>query len=111
MVAKELDCGLMEGAFFRFEKELIFSQLLEDLLNMLAMFGRGLRVQDVDVNQHKAVKVFPEHLIYAALDYKGAIDQPIWHNIIFLVAYRHHKCGPPLTPLTYPGYRHFGPAL
>lgn len=31
MVAKELDCGLVEGAFFSFEKGFLFSQLLEDL--------------------------------------------------------------------------------
>lgn len=42
MGAVELDCGLVKGAFFHFEEELMFSQLLEELQNMLVMFSHGL---------------------------------------------------------------------
>ncbi len=77
VIAEKLGGGLMEGAFLGFEVELVFPQALEDC-NMLTMFSQapGVDQDIINVDNHKAVKELPEHLVYT--EYGGCVDQTIW---------------------------------
>lgn len=61
----------MEGAFLGFEEVMEFSLVLEDLQNVLAMFGQGPGVhRDVIYEpQYKVVEVLSEHLVHKILEY------------------------------------------
>lgn len=39
IISKELDVGVVKGAFFGLEVELVFAEPLEDLRNMMPIFG------------------------------------------------------------------------
>ncbi len=49
-VANELHWGLMEGAFFGFEEQVEISQALQDLRNVMAMFGHAPGVDNNLIN-------------------------------------------------------------
>ncbi len=101
VIAEKLGGGLMEGAFLGFEVELVFAQALEDC-NMLTMFSQapGVDQDIINVDNHKAVKELPEHLVYT--EYGGCVDQTIWHDEVFVLSSRSYEGGLPLVPLTYP---------
>ncbi len=60
----------MESAFFCFEVQLMFPQALEDLRNMLAMFGLAPGVDEdiVNVDNHDPMKELQEHLMHKVLE-------------------------------------------
>ncbi len=51
-------------------------QTLKDLRNVVAMFGRDLRVDEdlIDVYQDLAMEVLSEHLVKEVLKYGGGVD-------------------------------------
>lgn len=101
-ISKELDGWHVELAFLQLEIELVFSQLLEDLRHVLAMFGQVPGVdQDVDVDDDEAVEVLPEHLIHIPLEYGGGVGQAIQHHLVLVVACRGNERLLPFIPLAY----------
>ncbi len=83
----------MESAFLCLEVQLVFSEPLKNLRNMVVMF-----VQAPGVDQD----VINEHFVHKILEDGGSVDKSIRHNIVLVVASRCHKFGLPLVPLTYP---------
>ncbi len=79
-------------------------QVLEDLRNMLAMFGLAPGVDEdiVNVDHHEPMKELPEHLMHKVLEYGGGVGESIGHNEILVVTSRGHKGSLPFIPLTYP---------
>lgn len=80
-----------------------FSLVLEDLQNVLAIFGQGPGVhQDVIYEPQYKVEVLSEHLVHKILEYGGGVDKPIRHNAILVMACRCHEGGLTLVLLMYP---------
>lgn len=67
-------------------------EFLENLRDVLAMFGLipGVHQNVFDVDQYESMEVLPEYLIHVSLEYVKGIDQPIWHDEIFIMASRCH---------------------
>ncbi len=65
----------MEGAFFCFKEQVIFSESLEDLRNMLAMFGLtpGVYKNVIDVDENELMEKLPEYLVHKILEYGGGV--------------------------------------
>lgn len=60
----------MKLALLQFEIEVVFSQLLQDLLHVVAMIGQVLGVNEdvIDVHYDEALEVLPEQLIHKSLE-------------------------------------------
>lgn len=69
-VTKERDGGFVELTLLQFEVKMVFSQLLQDLLNVVAMVGQGPGVDKdvIYVHYDKAMEELTEHLIYKSLE-------------------------------------------
>lgn len=104
VIAEKLDGWLMEGTFLRLEDEVMFSEALEDLSNVMAMFGqaRGIDQDIIDVDDHGKMKEFPEHLMHKVLEYGGGIYQTLRHDQVLVVSSGGHKGRLPFVALTYP---------
>ena len=70
-ISKELYRWRVELALLQLDIEVVFSQLLQDLHQVLAMFGQvpGVDQDVVDVDDDEASEVLPEHLIHIAQEY------------------------------------------
>lgn len=68
-VPQELDRWCVELSLLQLEIEVVFSQLLEDLCHVVAMFGQVPGV-DQDIVE-EVLEALPEHLIHVALEYSG----------------------------------------
>ncbi len=55
-VAEELNRGVMEFTLLQFQVEMVLSEFLEELLNVVAMFGQipGVYENIVDIDDHEA---------------------------------------------------------
>ncbi len=60
VIAEKLGGRLIEGAFLGFKVEMVFLQVLEDLHNVLMIFGQapGVDQDIIDVDTHKAVYIY-----------------------------------------------------
>ncbi len=60
VIAEKLGGRLIEGAFLGFKVEMVFLQVLEDLRNVLMIFGQapGVDQDIIDVDNHKAVYIY-----------------------------------------------------
>lgn len=74
---------------------LVFTKFLQDLRNMLTMFGLALGVhQDIiNVDQNKAIEVLSEHW--------GGIDQAVGYDPVLVMASWGHKGSFPFVSLSY----------
>lgn len=80
----------------------MLSEALEDLRNVMAMFGHpGINQNIIYVDNHGAMKEFPEHLVHKVLEYGGGVCQSIRHDQVFIVSCGSHKGRLPFVPLTY----------
>ncbi len=63
----------MERAF---EEQMEFSQAFQDLLNVVAMFGHALGVDEniINIDEDKLMEILPEHLMHEVLEYGGGVD-------------------------------------
>ncbi len=64
------------------------SELLKDLLDVLAMVGQvpGVNEDVVNINYHTAMEELPEHLIHEFLEDGGGIGQGEGHNEVLVMA-------------------------
>lgn len=94
----------MEGTFLGFEEKVVFSQVFQDLCNMVAMFAHAPEVYEdiMNVDEDKPMEILLKHLVDEILEHGGGVVQAIGHNEIFVVASRGHKSCLPLVPLMYP---------
>ncbi len=65
----------MEEAFFGFEEEVEISQALQDLCNVVAMFGHAPGVDEdvININKDESMKILPENLMHEILEYGGGV--------------------------------------
>ncbi len=65
VVSEELYCGAMELTFLQLQIEMVFSELLGDLQNVVAMFGQVPGVyEDVNIDNHELMEELLEHLVH-----------------------------------------------
>ncbi len=65
----------MEGTFFSFEEQVEFSQALQDLRNVVVMFGHapGVDKDIINVDKDEPMKILPENLMHEILEYGGGV--------------------------------------
>ncbi len=65
----------MELALLQLEIEMVMAELLEDLLDVEAMFSQvpGVNENVVDVDDDESLEELPEHLIHIALEDGGRV--------------------------------------
>ncbi len=81
-VSKELHHGAVELTLLKLQVEMVFPEMLQDLLDVVAMFGQVLGVnQDViDVNYDGAMKELPEHLVHEPLEDSRGVVTMTWYS-------------------------------
>ncbi len=80
---------------------MVFSQLLKDLLHVVAVFGlvSGVNEDVVNIDDDELMEELPEHLIHEPLEDGWSVSQSIRHKI-FIVASRGDKGRLPLVSWT-----------
>ncbi len=80
---------------------MVLSELLKDLLEVLAMVGQvpGVNEDVVNINYHTTMEEFPEHLVHKFLEDRGKAKG---HNEVLIVAGRSNECRLPLIALPDP---------
>ncbi len=70
VVSEELYRGAIELTFLQLQIELVISEPLEDLRNVVAKFGQVPGVDEVVVNihYHELMEELPEHLVHETLE-------------------------------------------
>lgn len=83
---------------------MVHPELLEDLHNMVPMFGKVPEVYQDVIKEHndKAKEELPEHLIHEPMEYRGLVGQTVQHNLVFIVDRWCYKGGLSFITLTYP---------
>ncbi len=77
-IAQELYGGTMELALLKLQEQRVLAELLEDLLDVLAMVGLvpGVDEDVINVHNHKAMEILPEHLVNEFLEDGGVLARP-----------------------------------
>ncbi len=81
-VSKELHRGAVELTLLKLQVEMVFPEMLQDLLDVVVMFGQVLGVnQDViDVKYDGAMKELPEHLVHEPLEDRWGVVTMTWYS-------------------------------
>lgn len=83
-----MDEILVEVAIFSFQIQGVFMEPLQDLRNVLAMFGLALGENKdiIYVDYPTPLQEVQEHLIHEILEYGDGVDRALWHYKIFIMS-------------------------
>ncbi len=67
----------MKGEFYGFEGQVEATQALQDLCNVVALFGYspGVDKDIINIDEDEPMKILPENLMHEILEYGGGVYQ------------------------------------